>query len=181
MKLVRYSIAGPLGILAAGVTFLCLERIGDRLGLAFHPPVAWSPVFALLCFAAPLVVGALTVRGVAGLRVTAYELFRRVPTAVRLAMIGAYLITWAFGVPAVLTAQHAEAVDAYKVEKARENRVWAAHPWIRTSAALPVLPGVIVSHHEYQVAGLNGWGGWQVHVWYWVGVRRILERTNWIS
>ena len=161
MKTIRQIIAIPVGILVAGLAFVCVEGLGQMAGLTRpNPSLLWFPIYVVACIAIPLFSSFFTARMVAGWR---------------------YLLTWAFGVPAVLTAEHAAAVDAYKQEKARDDRVWNAHPWIRTSAAFPLFPGLVVSYHEYQVAGLNGWGGWQVHIWYWVGVRPLCEMTHWIS
>jgi len=182
MKIVRHIIAIPGGILVAGVAFVCVEFGGQALGLEMHyPSLIWFPFFVVLCVTVPLACGFFAACWIAQLPPSISSLIRKVPRSVVIVVFAAYLVTWAFGVPAVLTAEHKTAVDAYKKERARNNRVWDAHPWIRTAAAFPILPGLVVSFHEYQVAGLDGWGGWQVYVWYWNGVRKVFEQTYWIS
>jgi hypothetical protein len=178
MKTVRYSLAIPVSALVAGLVFLCLDSVGQRLQWPDRP---FFPLFALLNMAGAIAAGFFAGRAVSGLHDGPFALWRRIPALLRVGIVAAYFVTWAVGVPAVFTQQHSAAVAAYKEERARNNRVWETHPRIRTSIAFPVLPGAVVSYHEYQVAGLDGWGGWQVHVWYVVGVKQILERTHWIS
>jgi hypothetical protein len=178
MKTIRCTLAIPVSVFMAGVVFLCLDTAGQRL--------QWSgrvlfPLFAVLCIAAPLVAAFLAGRVVAGLHDSPSALWRRIPALARAGIIAVYLATWAIGAPAVLTNQTSTAVEAYKKERARNSRVWETHPRIRTTIAFPLLPGVVVSYHEYQVAGLDGWGGWQVHAWYVAGVWQVIERTHWIS
>jgi len=178
MKALRCTLAIPVSALVAGLVFLCLDSVGLRFQLPYRP---FFPFCALLYSAGAFVAAFFTGLAVSGLREGPLALWRRIPALVRVGIIAGYIVTWALGVPAVLAQQHAAAVAAYKEERARNNRVWETHPRICTSIAFPVLPGVVVSYHEYQVAGLNGWGGWQVHAWYVGGVRPILERTHWIS
>jgi hypothetical protein len=107
---------------------------------------------------------------------------RRLPRWFIVVIAIAYIFTWAFGVPAVQTAANSKAVDLYKYDKAAgDRRVSDAHPRIRTYVAFPIVPGLILSYHEYQVAGLHGWGGWELHLWYLTGVKSICGLTVWIS
>jgi hypothetical protein len=48
--------------------------------------------------------------------------------------------------------------------------VWDAHPYIGSYGALPILPGVVLSYHEYQLAGHYGCGRFELTVWYGAGV-----------
>ena len=81
----------------------------------------------------------------------------------------------------------------------RENTCWALTEWkrvdkkpkdqffrgdyprIQTYATLPVLPFVVASYHEYQLAPLYGAGGWDVQFWYVAGVKRIWFVVSWVS
>jgi hypothetical protein len=94
----------------------------------------------------------------------------------------AYFVTWAFGVPTVQSDLENQAVRTYKELEARDHdRDWQNFPRIRTFFALPVFPALILTYHEYQVAWLHGWGGWQLHVWYPGHIRRIGSKMAWIS
>ena len=100
------------------------------------------------------------------------------------ALLTGYAITAVFGVPAVQSHLTAEALAAYKAarhDRAGSGEVWPVHPVIRTKAAVPLLPGVIVSYHEYQVASLHGWGGWEVHVWFGGAPKSVYRLMAWIS
>ena len=94
----------------------------------------------------------------------------------------AYLATVVFGIPATLSHQNAWAVAEYKRLRATgTSMVWDAHPYIHTYAALPVLPGLIISYHEYQLAGLYGAGTLELTVWYGAGVATIGGLPMWVS
>jgi hypothetical protein len=93
-----------------------------------------------------------------------------------------YVATWAVGVPAVQSSNTKWAIEEYKrVNLGNNPRVWESHPYVSTFLAFPILPFVIVSYHEYQLAGLYGWGGWDLQLWYVKDVKRILKLGLWIS
>src|SRR5581483_2492451 len=78
-----------------------------------------------------------------------------------------YFVTWAFGVPAVQSRYSQDEISLYKrLEAKSHGPEWKPFPTIRTQFALPILPGTILCFHEYVVAGLWGWGGWSLHLWY---------------
>jgi hypothetical protein len=100
---------------------------------------------------------------------------------IRVAVV-AYLFTWIFGVPAVESFLTAREIKEYKrMRDTGAQRVWDAHPYIKFYASFPILPGIIVTHHEFQLAGLYGWGGWDIHLWYVGGVKRLMGVGLWIS
>ena len=101
------------------------------------------------------------------------------PTAVTIVALLA--VTWAFGAPRVQTDLTAEEIGTYKRLKAENNRVWEEHPRIEFVASLPVAPGVLLTYHEYQLAGLYGEGRWDVHLWYGAGTVQLLGFGTWIS
>jgi hypothetical protein len=97
-------------------------------------------------------------------------------------VVGAYSVTAIFGVPAVQTDTNMWAVEEYKRLKAAGSyRVWEVHPYIATYAALPIAPGVVLVYHEYQLGGLYGFGGYELYVWYAVGVKSVLTFPLWVS
>jgi hypothetical protein len=101
--------------------------------------------------------------------------------AIRLVTV-AYLLTWVFGAPQVQSELERLAVERYKNLEARTHSPeWQAYPYIRTSFAIPMCPGLVLSYHEYQVAGLAGWGGWTVYAWYPGHMRQLAARMTWIS
>jgi hypothetical protein len=110
---------------------------------------------------------------------------RRASSAFRLgvALVAlAYLVTWAFGVPSVQSALENEAWQTWKRLEARNHAPeLQIYPFIRTYLAFPPLPFLVVTYHEYQVAGLHGWGGWQLHVWIPGHLRSLGSKWAWIS
>ena len=96
------------------------------------------------------------------------------------ALVAVYLATWLYGAPAV---QSKIDLDVFKrFEEAKDHgRAQTGHPNFKTSIMFPVLPCVFVSYHEYQVAPLWGWGGWEVDLWYVFGVKELLRFGVWIS
>ena len=100
-----------------------------------------------------------------------------------LLLIGAtYIITAVFGIPAAQSYRTSWAVAEYKRVKASGSvRVWEAHPRIRTYAAIPIAPGLILFYHEYQIDGLYGFGGFELALWYGVGVKSLGALPLWLS
>ena len=95
---------------------------------------------------------------------------------------GAYLLTAVFGVPAALSQQQSWAVAEYKRVRGTDSpQVWDAHPYIHCYAAVPVVPGLVLSYHEYQLAGLYGFGGFELTLWYGVGARSLGVLPLWLS
>lgn len=94
---------------------------------------------------------------------------------------GLLVVTWAFGAPKVQTDLAAEEIGTYKKLRAENNRVWEVHPRIQFVASLPIAPAVLLTYHEYQLAGLYGEGRWDVHLWYGAGTVQLLSFGTWIS
>ncbi len=94
----------------------------------------------------------------------------------------AYAITAMFGAPACQTYRSQWAVAEYKRLRAGgDSRVWEIHPRIATYAAIPILPAVVLEYHEYQLAGLYGFGGFELFVWYGSGVKSLGQLPLWLS
>jgi hypothetical protein len=117
----------------------------------------------------------------------AYVLARRrllLPAAGYMAVavvLVSYLITWSLGVPRVLTDFTSAEVAEYKRDKAEDNRVWEVHPVIRFLVAFPVAPALVLTYHEYQVAGLDGAGSWELSLWYGASSRSLWRYSLWVS
>lgn len=102
-----------------------------------------------------------------------------------------YLVTWAFGVPCVLSGEAARAARAYGAAReyvaAREYGAVSArqglevrevHPQIRFDFALPILPGVMLVKHGYQAANLSGERGWSVFAWWGAGNAKLASMNQ---
>lgn len=175
-----------LQVVTAGATFL-LTLVGVLLtsglldwGAGQIPRVA-TPILLLVMLGVP----ALSAVGVARWLGRRWNLSFVVPDTelgnrLKRVLIWAYLATAVFGVPATLSHQNAWAVGEYKRLHA-DGGTWASHPYIQSYLAIPVLPGVIVSYHEYQLAGLYGFGGFEVTVWYGAGVKSLWVLPLWLS
>ena len=87
------------------------------------------------------------------------------------------------GVEQANASQHLAVLRSRQIVTGRKdgNQVHEIHPSIRFGLAFPLAPGIILVRHEYQLAGLYGWGGWELHAWYIVGTRPIFGMTQWIS
>src|SRR5262245_16374161 len=133
MKTLRQMLAIPVGFLAFCFAFMFLDNLGRPVFP--HPSRVWFPVCVVLWFAIPAALGFFVTRRVAGWRLSAWEIFSRVPKWLRVAICAGYLLTWTFGVPAILTSEHASVVESYKRIGGKSNsRVWDVHPIFRTAA-----------------------------------------------
>jgi hypothetical protein len=54
------------------------------------------------------------------------------------------------------------------------------HPYMRSYVAFPVLPGVIATYYEYSSGILAGFGGWELHFWYFAGTKKIGRHASWV-
>ena len=100
------------------------------------------------------------------------------------ALIGlAYLMTCFFGVPAVQSSADNWATNEYRriVMQGRSDAGLKFEPHMKTYVSFPILPGVILSYRDYQLAGLYGFGGFQFHLWYVVGSVEIFSCPVWLS
>ena len=102
---------------------------------------------------------------------------------VRCVIIGLYAITWAVGAPLSQTAATRSAVETCRRVAARlaTESMGSEYPYIGTFVAIPILPLVILSYEEYQVAQLYGQGSWNLHLWYGPSVLSIPVMTVWVS
>jgi hypothetical protein len=95
----------------------------------------------------------------------------------------AYLATWAFGVPAVVSYNDRSVVEEFKRVAARGERddIRPSDPGFITLVAVPVFPGLVLSLRGYAIAGRYGWGGLQADVWWPGTVRQWFQITLFVS
>jgi hypothetical protein len=171
----RELVAAVIGILAAVIVF--------RLALETESVLIWQAglfdwTYGLAIATASAVVATFTL---------AYVLARRRLSLPPIGYIAAavflvpYLITWTVGIPRVLTDFTSTEVAKYKQLKAENNRVWEAHPVIRFFVAFPVAPALVLTYHEYQLAGLYGAGTWELTLWYGYASRSLWQSSLWVS
>jgi hypothetical protein len=181
----RLLLAGTSVIVFLVCAFIILV-FAESTGMVPPDLPEWSvPLFLLALCALPLAGGVAVVRVLRPKWLARAE-GRTGPSPwtriVIRAGVAAYILTAVFGAPAVQSDQTTWAVTEYKRLKASgSKRVWDAHPYIRTYAAIPVVPGVILSYHEYQLDGLYGFGGFELTLWYAVGTRPIADFPLWLS
>jgi hypothetical protein len=97
-------------------------------------------------------------------------------------IVALYLVTWIFGAPQVHSDLASEEIAQYKTLLQRaDSGVTGRHPYIASLAAFPVAPGLLLTYHEFQLAGLHGEGAWLLHVWYFTGTRKLLGFPVWMS
>lgn len=51
----------------------------------------------------------------------------------------------------------------------------------RCHLRMPILPLVTIGYSSYSIAYIDCWGGWEVHVWYFVGAKRLFSFPVWYS
>jgi hypothetical protein len=167
------AVASYVGVVAAG------RRVD------FAPPLIEGPRvigWLVLVLGVPLVVG-VSLRWWLRRRFQSHLIpIPRVPRGLLRVFLAAYLVTAIFGTPAVQTDTSTWAIGEYKrLREAGSPRLWPAHPYIATYLAVPLLPGIIITYHEYQLNGLYGFGGFQVYAWYGLGVRTLGMLPVWLS
>lgn len=96
-------------------------------------------------------------------------------------LVALYLATWIWGIPAINTSITKNVISYYKRAIETKREVRPTHPRLRFGASYAVCPFIVVTHYEYQVAGLWGWGGFTIDVWYFTGSKTIFGLTKWIS
>jgi len=76
----------------------------------------------------------------------------------------------------------AKAIRDYKhVSRKHPQQVRDVRPKLRFGASYAILPCAIVSHYEYHIASLWGWGGPTVDFWCFTSSESLSGFTKWIS
>ncbi len=164
-------------------SFLLLLYVAGLLELIPSSiPEPAIPVFLLLAVGLPSALGVWVARRL-GRRWATEARRRQRPRWLAWPIVAAYVVTGVFGVPAAISRQNTWAVAEYKrVHGEGPCSVWDCHlPYIWTYGAVPVLPGLIVSYREYQLAGLYGLGAFELTLWYGTGTKSLGELPIWIS
>ncbi len=171
-----------------GVAYIA-AWIAVRILLAFAADVSHPlldlllPLCALALIAGPVAAAWLVARKL-GRRwgSTARRIRWRIPRCALWAILAGYALTAIVGVPAAQSRRDTWAVEEYKrVRVGAPTPGGDPHPYIRTYIAVPVLPCVILSYHEYQVGWIYGLGTFELAVWYGVGVWSTNFWQLWIS
>jgi hypothetical protein len=103
-----------------------------------------------------------------------------VPRPVAWGLVGSYLITWVFGIPATETRDTRLTIARWSHNKALGREVHDS-PTVQDVAALPIAPGLILSYHAFVTGPLDGWEGWTLHLWYGWGVIELYDLTLTVS
>ena len=89
-----------------------------------------------------------------------------VPSWARITIGVAYLLTWVLGVPAVQNHETELRIRQWDVRKSAGNSEVHQVPSIHFTAAVPLAPGVILSHTWVGIGTMEGWDRWILHFWY---------------
>ncbi len=178
-----------VALLMLALAVFVTTSIGLQLlaGMADWGPPGISPevlpLFILALLGLPVAAAWLVVRPLRKRWTHASEKPRKpIPRPLFWTVVAGYALTTVVGIPAAQSDRDAWAVQEYKrIHASGSARMWEAHPYIRTYVAIPLLPCVILSYHEYQLDGLYGLGAFEVAVWYGVGVSQAEVWPLWIS
>jgi len=98
-------------------------------------------------------------------------------------LVALYLLTWTFGAPRVQSENNRWALEEWKrIHQENQRRDLRDDlPYIDSFVSVPILPFVVATYHEYQLAGLYGAGGWEFQIWYVFGVRSLFFQRIWVS
>ncbi len=98
-------------------------------------------------------------------------------------VVGAYLVTWILGVPAVQSEILRDCLAQYKIaQKIMPTQVSDAdHPQLKFYFACPLLPGLIMTYSETAVALMAPGGEWSLYGWYFKGVKKLWKSPTWMS
>jgi hypothetical protein len=179
-----------LSILIFGVTFIVTSGcfVYATAIIDFYPhhmPEKLIFAYAALNLLIPtifaIILSRVTFKRICGKPIESQiTIFNKKPVAYTITIL--YLFTLIAGIPAIQSHNSAWAVETYKdLQSGGDPRVWEAHPKIKSYFSAPILPFVLITYHEYQLSGLYGWGGWDIQLWYILGVKRIARLPLWLS
>lgn len=97
------------------------------------------------------------------------------------ALAAAYLLTWAWGIPSVITHLNQTSIAEEEARAARSTRKSTIHPRADVIVAIAPLPGFVVLYAETYGAGTCDWGGWAFYLWYPGTCKHLWTRWYWIT
>jgi hypothetical protein len=181
--MLRITFAICTATIAAVIAFSLVQFGAQLLDLTYPGAPIWSEIIAVLLSVAALIsAGVYTARRLWPENQSEARSWANVKKIFLVTILAGYFLTWVFGVPAVQTNISEFSINQYKRIHSNDGiRISDGYPRIRILASFPLLPGLTAVCHEYQLANVNGWGGWDVHVWYMVGVKRLFSLPSWVS
>jgi hypothetical protein len=188
MKNILYYLLGPIVFTLVVILLFVILNMGASI-IGYFPPTIGNngtSIYAFIVSAVPLLFGFMIARSIASvysrkLKLSIKPLLKR--NWVAGLLLGTYLLTWAVGGPAVQNDHTRWAIEEHAGirEKAPQGAWTNRKPYVSTYVIYPVLPFILISYHEYQIAPVYGLGSWDVHCWYITGVKRIFHLPIWIS
>lgn len=179
-RFIKYLIGSIVFLVIFTVMFICTHILADFLGI-FPPalPKYGKSLFASLLLAISAIVAVPIARFAMRCYSRKYNL-TSVPLnkwLVAMLLVG-YILTAAIGVPTVQSSNTQWALQEHASIEVKDK---SKTPYLQTYLALSIFPFVVLSYHEYQLAGLYGRGGWDVHLWYLFGVKSLIFLPIWVS
>lgn len=179
--LIRYIIGVLVFLVIFPVMFVCTHVIADYLDFHLLPALpSYGNSFLRLFLLAISTIFAISMARY-GMRwysrkysLKIAPLNRRLASAI---LIG-YILTAFIGVPTVQNSNLEEVTQEHKRVDLDDK---FKYPYDHTYVAVPVLPFVVLSYHEYGIASLYALGLWDLQVWYVFGVKRLLIFPLWIA
>ncbi len=97
------------------------------------------------------------------------------------AFLLSFIATIVIGMPKIQSQTTQAGMEYYAQLHSGETVTAQTHPYMITHCAIPVVPFVIIQYRESTYAGLNGWGGWTLVVWYGAGIKEYRLVGLWVS
>ena len=101
-------------------------------------------------------------------------------TALSFVLLG-YVVTWAFGVPTVLTRLTMEEIQHSRALEKLHPEGFGDLPTVAFHLAFPPVPGIVFVFQESVVAPDSGWGGWVFYAWWGTGSKQLGTAWRWIT
>jgi hypothetical protein len=183
LALYVFAIVASFALVFA-VCFLVFDLLLFLVEDWIHIPLDLEGWIQVLFFVSSLGGAWLVTRRVAIATRTRLELppdVLKLDRRIKVAMFIAYIATWALAVPAVQNENARWAMEEYARLQGENAKEREAHPYVGTIFAVPILPAVVLSYHEYHIAQLYAWSGWDIQLWYGTGTVRLFVITRWIS
>lgn len=183
----RFALTGTafLIVFCAGFWAVIVVAAFFRLGPFNGGESTWLPLFVLVILGFPGVAATLAARGVdRRVFLLLHDSFLRpsLKRKLKILLVVGYVATAVFGSPAALTTGHREALEGFlNNSRPDNNNSTRYHPYIAGFAAVPVLPGIILTYEEHQTGMRAGSGGFRLYLWYGKDASCIGNLPFWVS